>query len=352
MAVITYKCPNCGGALEFKSDSQSWQCDFCSSDFNSQDIKAIEKRLLEEEEKLESQRLQEKRFETEARTYSCTNCGAEIVTDATTAATFCYYCHSPAILPGQLSGKFRPVKVIPFKIKREEATEAFIKWCKKKPLLSKDFTSVSQLKLLSGVYIPFWLFDCDVRGRISAEGRNIRTWVSGDKRYTETKYYDVGRSATARFNGVPADGSKKTDDKLMETLEPFDYSQMEDFTMAYLSGYLAEKYDLDDNAVYGRITQRINGYAERLLRDTISGYNSVSVKSCNVDISKDKATYVLLPTWIFTYSYKGKVHVFAMNGQTGKIAGSLPISKERMAAWFGIISASVFTLLSIGGLFL
>jgi len=352
LAVITYKCPNCGGALEFKSQSQSWQCDFCLSDFNSHDIKAIEKGLLEEEARLADQRLQEKSFEAEARTYSCTSCGAEIVTDATTAATFCYYCHSPAILPGQLSGKFRPAKVIPFKIKREEATEAFIKWCKRKPLLSKDFTSASQLKLLSGVYIPFWLFDCDVRGRISAEGRSIRTWVSGDKRYTETKYYDVGRSATARFNGVPADGSKKTDDKLMETLEPFDYSQMEDFTMAYLAGYLAEKYDLDDNAVYGRITERINGYAERLLRDTISGYSSVSVRSCNVDISKNKATYVLLPTWLFTYNYKGRVYVFAMNGQTGKIAGSLPVSKERMAAWFGIISASVFTLLSIGGLFL
>lgn len=352
MAVITYKCPNCSGALEFKSESQSWKCDFCLSDFNNKDIQTIEDKLLAEKERLEGQKKIDKEFESKGRTYSCTSCGAEIVTDDTTAATFCYYCHSPAILPGQLSGKYRPSKVIPFKIKKEEATEAFIKWCKRKPLLSKSFTSESQLQLLSGVYIPFWLFDCDIRGKISAEGRNIRTWVSGDKRYTETKYYDVGRSATAKFIGVPADGSKKTDDKLMETLEPFDYNQMEEFSMPYLSGYLAEKFDLNDSEVYGRITERLNDYSERLLRGTISGYNSVSVRSCSVDISKANVTYVLLPTWLFTYNYKGKMYIFAMNGQTGKIAGSLPISRSRAAAWFGIISGSIFSILTIGGLLL
>jgi DNA-directed RNA polymerase subunit RPC12/RpoP len=350
--VITYKCPNCGGALEFKSESQSWKCDFCLSCFDSKDIKAIEDRLLADKERLASLRIKDKEFEAKGRTYGCTSCGAEIVTDDTTAATFCYYCHSPAILPGQLSGKFRPAKVIPFKIKKEEATEAFKKWCKRKPLLSRSFTAESQLQLLSGVYVPFWLFDCDIRGRLSAEARNIRTWKSGDKLYTETKYYDIGRSATAKFVGVPADGSKKTDDRLMETLEPYDYSQMEEFSMSYLSGYLAEKYDLDDSAVYGRITERLNDYSERLLRDTISGYSSVSVRSCSIDISKTKADYVLLPTWLFTYNYKGKMYVFAMNGQTGKIAGSLPISRSRAAAWFGIISGSIFSILTIGGLLL
>lgn len=349
MEVITYKCPNCGGVLEFKSESQSWKCEFCLSDFDDREIKSIEKGLLSEKEKREEA---EREFEAIGKTYSCTSCGAEIVTDSTTSATFCYYCHSPAILPGQLSGKFRPAKVIPFKIKKEAATEAFIKWCKKKPLLSKDFTSASQLQHLSGVYIPFWLFDCDIRGKISAEGRNIRTWVSGDKRYTETKYYDVGRSATARFIKVPADGSKKTDDQLMETLEPFDYNQMVDFSMPYLSGYMAEKYDLDDGAVYGRIVERLKDYSNKLLRDTITGYSSVSVRSCSVDISKSKVQYVLLPTWMFTYNYKGKVYVFAMNGQTGKIAGSLPISNKQVAAWFIGISAGVFSLLTLGGMLL
>lgn len=353
MAVITYKCPNCGGALEFNADTQNWKCEFCLSDFNNEEIKTFRDEQNLKDDFLEQQVAEEDtEFAEKARVYSCANCGAEIVTDETTAATFCYYCHSPAIIPKQLSGEYRPAKVIPFKFKKEAAREIFIKWCKKKPLLSRQFISSSQLELLSGIYIPFWLFDCDTRGKIIAEGKKVRTWVSGNKRYTETKYYDLIRTATASFNGIPADGSKKADDHLMELLEPYNYREMEDFSMSYLSGYLAEKYDVDKKDVFGRISDRINKYANTLLRNTIYDYSSVTVKNSNIDIYNSKATYVLLPVWIFTYNYKGKTYIFAMNGQTGKIAGSLPLSKARMAAWFGIISGITFAILSIGGMLL
>jgi predicted RNA-binding Zn-ribbon protein involved in translation (DUF1610 family) len=304
------------------------------------------------DESIQQEEIEDPEFEDKARIYSCTSCGAEIVTDDTTAATFCYYCHNPAILPGQLSGKYRPAKVIPFKFKREAATETFVKWCKKKPLLSRDFITTSQLEYISGLYVPFWLFDCDIKGHISAEARNVRTWVSGDKRYTETKYYDVRRAGKASFGGIPADGSKKIDDELMEVLEPYDYQQMEDFSMSYLSGYLAEKYDVDCTQVYDRISERVKTYSKKLLRDTIRGYNSVTVHNSNINVANVKPTYVLLPTWMFTYEFKGKTYMFAMNGQTGKVAGRLPISKKRAAAWFGIISSVVFIILWIGGMFL
>ncbi len=340
MSIIAYKCPNCGGPLAFNADTQNWKCEFCLSDFNEEAMMSFADKTKDTE------------FEDKARAYSCTSCGAEIVTDDTTAATFCYYCHSPAILPSQLSGDYKPAKVIPFKFKKEAATEAFIKWCKKKPLLSKKFTAHSQLELLSGIYIPFWLFDCDIKGQLAADARNVRVWTMGNKQYTETKYYDVIRSATAKFNGIPADGSKKADDKLMETLEPYDYRQMKDFSMSYLSGYLAQKYDVSQKEVYGRIVERIQKYSSSLLKDTIQGYSSVNVKSCNIELKHCEAAYVLLPVWMFTYQYNDKMYIFAMNGQTGKIAGTLPISKGRAAAWFTIISAVVFVILLVGGLFL
>lgn len=357
MSVVTYKCPNCGGPLGFNAESQSWKCEFCLSDFNSEEIEKISEQQNQtgenpENENTEESARKDSEFEEKARTYICSSCGAEIVTDDTTAATFCYYCHNTAILPGRLSGEYRPAKVIPFKFERDRATEMFIKWCRKKPLLSKDFTSSSQLKLLSGVYIPFWLFDCDVRGRMSAEGRQVRSWTSGNKKYTETKYFDIHRAGTASFKGVPADGSKKTEDKLVRILEPYDYNQLEDFSMSYLSGYLAEKYDIGKDEVFGGVSERIKDYTDTLLRNTIMGYSSVSVRDSSVDIYDAKATYVLLPTWMFTYNYKGKTYVFAMNGQTGKIAGNLPLSKGRMAAWFGIISAITFAITFIGGMLL
>lgn len=356
MSIITYKCPNCGGPLKFGVDTQNWKCEFCLSTFNNDEVEAMEKKNTEAEpadaDAAQEQGAADDEFASKARVYSCTSCGAEIVTDETTAATFCYYCHNPAIIPGQLSGNYKPSKVIPFKIGRDKATEAFIKWCKRKPLLSRKFISDANLKLLSGIYIPFWLFDCDAEGEMSADGRKVRSWTSGDERYTETRYYNVRRAGEATFEGMPADGSQKIEDGLMEAIEPFDYSQMEDFSMAYLSGYFAQKYDMDQNQVFGRIKERIYDYTSHLLRETITGYTTVTVKGCNVNVYDAAADYVLLPAWMFTYSYKGKTYMFAMNGQTGKIGGRLPLSIARMAVWFFGVSAVSFAILVIGGMLL
>jgi DNA-directed RNA polymerase subunit RPC12/RpoP len=358
VSTITYKCPHCGAPLKFDGDAQNWKCEYCISSFNEKEIRALENKLISEVENPSMaagenhthEHSPDDEFTSKARVYSCTSCGAEIVTDDTTAATFCYYCHNPAIIPGQLSEKYKPSRIIPFKLERDKATEAFVKWCKKKPLISKDFTTSSQLEKLSGIYVPFWLFDCKAKGYISAQAKNVRTWRSGDIQYTQTDYFNVSRTAIADFNGVPADGSQKADNKLMEALEPYDYSQMKDFSMAFLSGYFAERYDLSQETVFNSVSNRIQGYAKKLMNNTISGYGSVNVTNCSADIDEANATYVLLPTWMFTYKYKDKTYIFAMNGQTGKITGNLPISKKRLIFRFVAYWAIAFAIMVLGGM--
>lgn len=358
MGVIVYKCINCGGPLTFKADTQNWTCDYCLSEFTEQEVRGFiqnEQAQAKGETSaavLQQQQEQDQEFQEKALGFTCGSCGAEIVTDETTAATFCYYCHNPTIIPRRLEGEYRPEKLIPFKFNRDKATELFIKWCKKKPLLSKQFTTTSELEKLSGVYIPFWLFDCNSLGEISGMATRVRTYTRGDTRYTETKYYRILREGQAIFRDVPADGSKKMDDEFMSILEPYNYKDLTDFSMSYLSGYLAEKYDMDQNDVYGRVSGIIRNNMNSLLRDTIQGYNTVNVKNSEIKLKNVEATYVLLPVWIFTYQFKGKTYMFAMNGQTGKISGKLPVSLGRAGSWFGMISAAVFSILLIGGQFL
>lgn len=358
LEVIVYKCINCGGPLVFKAETQNWTCDYCLSEFTEQEVKAfINKEQSSIESMMGDEALQQKKeldqeFEEKAVGFICNSCGAEIVTDDTTAATFCYFCHNPTIIPRSLEGEFRPKKVIPFKLNREKATELFVNWCKRKPLLPKYFTSTSQLEKLTGIYVPFWLFDCNSNGEVDGEATKVRIYTRGDTRYTETRFYHVKREGKASFKAVPTDGSKKMDDELMTILEPYHYEDLTDFSMSYLSGYLAEKYDMDQNAVYGRVSEIVRNNMGSLLRETIEGYSSVCIQHSNVQLKDVDATYVLLPVWVFTYQFKGKTYLFAMNGQTGKIAGRLPISMGRAASWFGMISGAAFAVLSLGGLFL
>ena len=53
-----------------------------------------------------------------------------------------------------------------------------------------------------------------------------------------------------------------------------------------------------------------------------------------------------------SYMYRGKVYEFAINGQTGKLAGTPPLSKPKLALFSGIIGAAVALAgMVIGGAF-
>lgn len=355
MSVIIIKCNNCGGPLEFKVETQNWICDYCLSEFSEQEVKeslkneqSFAEAAISKESLVQSQE-EDLEYTEKATGYMCESCGAELVTDDTTAATFCCFCHSPTIIKRRLEGEYRPEKVLPFKLTREQAIEIFKKWAKRKPLLPRFFTTSSQVEKMTAIYVPFWLFDSLVSGEVRAEGVKISSYTRGNYKITEEKYYHVAREGTAVFKAVPADGSKKMDDELMHILEPYDYSELKDFCISYLSGYLAEKYDMDQNDVYGRVTKIMRTNLGTILQDTIKGYNQVKLKKINAKFSNVKATYVLLPVWLITFNFKGESYMFAMNGQTGKIAGQLPLSTAKGASWFGLVAVSVFTLLLFGG---
>ena len=129
---ISYKCPNCGGELVYAPEKGGFHCPYCSSDFTEEKIKALYEQR-EETEAAKGQAAEEKAAaRDELVQYNCPNCGAVIVTEESTAATFCYYCHNPVVLVGRLSGAEQPQYVLPFAIDRKKALDIFGAWIKKK----------------------------------------------------------------------------------------------------------------------------------------------------------------------------------------------------------------------------
>lgn len=352
MATVQYKCPNCGGPLQWGAEKQSFCCEYCGSEFTEEQLKTvfsdIENNPLDET--VDEKSVEE--FSNGTSLYICNSCGAEIIADETTAATFCYYCHNPTILQGRLSGEYKPSQVIPFKIERENAIKIFKDWCSKRWFLPSDFKSQQQLEKMSGVYIPFWLADCKSDADITAIAKKVRSWTSGDTRYTETKEYTAHRSAIIDFKKVPADGSSKAEDKLMDAIEPFDYNEMKPFSMSYLSGYMAEKYDIGKLDVLPRIKSRIEEASTSMLRETITGYTSVTITNQLINLIGTKWNYTLFPVWFMTYKHNGKSYYFAINGQTGKIAGTPPLSHAKallFSAALGVVGAILFIIFALGG---
>lgn len=349
MSLVQYKCPNCGGSLEFNPQTQTFDCEYCMSVFQKQQIEEIF--VQNEANPLTDVDVKpDPEFSEQSALYTCSNCGAEIIAEETTAATFCYYCQSPVILTGRLSNEYRPGKVMPFKLTKDDAVATFKKLCSKRWFLPSDFTSASQLEKITGVYVPYWVADCKADGDMVALAKKVRSWTTGDRRYTETKEYRCYRNGKFVFEGVPSDASTKFPDDLMEAIEPFDYSELTDFSMSYLSGFMADKYDVGKNDVFKRIKERLTGGANDLMKGTINGYNSVTVESGKVNILQTKWTYILLPVWFMTYKYGGKQFFYAINGQSAKTSGELPVSKIKMIT-AGLITALIVFIISylVGG---
>ena len=92
------------------------------------------------------------------------------------------------------------------------------------------------------------------------------------------------------------------------------------------------------------------GYAERLVRDTISGYTRVDIRRKDFRAAKSRWRYTLLPVWVLTYQGRtGTTYYYAMNGQTGETAGRLPLDQGRLFAHAGLIGIVILILGLIGG---
>ena len=148
----------------------------------------------------------------------------------------------------------------------------------------------------------------------------------------------------------PADGSQKIEDALMDAIEPFSYDKMKPFSMKYLSGFMAQKYDVPYDQILPRIHKRIDTHAVKVVERSITGYSSHVVTSHNVQMENIRHDYVLLPVWFMHYQYHGKDYDFAMNGQTGTQAGTPPLSWPKALICSGVIAAAVIGLaILLGG---
>ena len=336
-----YKCPSCGGAIEFDSHSQKMKCPYCDTEFDLETLKKYDEQLSKEAEQKDDisdwqtdPGKQWQEGETDGmNVYTCKSCGGEIVSDENTGATSCPYCGNPVILTERFRGALRPDMVIPFKLDKKAAKEAYYKHIKGRPLLPKVFRRENHIDEIKGIYVPFWLFDADVAADARYKATKVRTWSDSDYDYTETSYYSVDRSGNMSFVSVPVDGSSRMPDDLMESIEPYKVADAVEFQTAYLSGYRADKYDVDAQQSTDRARERMKESAQDVLRDTVKGYASVIPENTNVRISGGDAKYALYPVWILNTTWRGKKYIFAMNGQTGRMTGDLPVDNGAYTRW-------------------
>ncbi len=383
--VTNYQCPACTGPLHYSAKSGKLECDYCGSSFDVAEIEALYARKEAEaaaakqeaeaaaakqaaDAKAEAaQAAKDEAAEAAAasggwdtsdlsrdwgaeadglRVYSCPSCGAELICDQSTAATACPYCGNPAIVPGQFSGALRPDYILPFRLSKDDAVQALRAHYKGKPFLPRSFTSANHIEQIQGVYVPFWLFDGGAEGAASYRASNTNVYETGDYEITETRHYHVVRAGSLAFEKIPVDASSKMPDDHMDSIEPFDYTQLRPFSTAYLPGYLADKYDVTIDDSRDRADTRCRETLAQALRDTVTGYGACVTEREDIALRRGKVHYALLPVWMLSTKWHGQDFLFAMNGQTGKLVGDLPTDRGRFWGMFAAIAAPLTVALT------
>ena len=370
--ITNYKCPACTGPLHFVGASGKLECDFCGSKYDVAEIEALyadkEAKAVEATEKVNEKAEQNRQrmadMEAEGwdtsslnsdwgaeadgmKAYNCPSCGAELICDASTAATSCPYCGNPTVVPGQFSGALKPDYVIPFKLSKEDAVAALKKHYKGRPLLPKAFTGGNHIQEIQGVYVPFWMFDGMAEGSVDYEGQKIHFYETSTEKVTETEHYEVRRGGSIAFEKVPVDASSKMPDDHMDSIEPYDYADLKPFSTAYLPGFLADKYDVSAENSRDRADSRCAASLEMALCRTASEYDTCIPLNQSIRLKRGKVHYALLPVWMLHTKWNGKDFLFAMNGQTGKLVGDLPTDMGKFWGIFAGIAASISAVMTL-----
>jgi len=347
MSTVAYQCPCCGAPLAYGAESGKLECAACGNSYELDAIEAMSE--SHEEGSVQFDMPTESFDENEAaqmRAYICQSCGAELMTEETTTATECPYCGSPTVLPERIENAIKPEMVIPFTVTKEQAQEKFENYFKGKKLLPNVFLNTrNRIAEMRKLYVPYWLFDCKASGSVVYNAEKKYTRREGEWEVTYTEHYFVSRAGMMDFEAIPVDGSVKLDNRITESLEPYDLSAAVPFVPAVLAGAMADHADVESSDCEARARQRVENSMEQALRSTVSGYTSVSARSRNFHTEEGKVTPVLMPVWLITTEKEGTTYTFAINGQTGKLTCDVPADVKKSFVWGGGAFAAAFAIM-------
>lgn len=363
--ITNYQCPACTGPLQFSAQTGKMACEYCGSAFDVAEIEALykdkEQKAAENmaEAEAKSETVSEGEWDASGleegwgaeadsmRAYNCPSCGAELICDEHTAATACPYCGNPTVVPGKFTGTLKPDYVLPFKLDKKSAINALKKHYKGKIFLPGTFTQQQTVEKIQGIYVPFWLYDGIASGDFTFHATRVHRHTRGNQEITETSHYNVYRSGSVAFEKVPVDASSKMPDDYMDSIEPYDYKELKPFSSAYLPGFLADKFDVSVEDSNKRADTRFTGTLESEMTKSVTGYSSCVAVSRSVRLKRGKVRYAMLPVWLLNVKWNNKTYLFAVNGQSGRTAGNLPVSGGKVLAFFAAVAAPLSALAAI-----
>ncbi|MCM1308797.1 MAG: hypothetical protein NC223_09390 [Butyrivibrio sp.] len=331
-----YQCPNCGGNLKFDIRSQMLKCENCMTEADPYSVR-------KEKDAEESRQY-------DVTVFTCPQCGGEILGTETSAAEFCSFCGASTILTSRVCSKRRPGYIIPFQKTKEDCKAAYLKLLKKSLFAPKALKDERRIDSFRGIYVPYWAYYISNDGDISLTGE--KSFRRGDYIYTD--HYRLGCHIASYYKGISYDASSSFDDRLSQSIAPYDVRGMKEFTPAVLSGFYADISDVDCN-IY---IEDAESFANETTFDRVKrlpAFSGITVKKPKTDRAMSAALCTecreidsaMFPVWFMSYRNGNRVAYAVVNGQTGKATADIPVSVGKYFLGSLILALPFFLLLNL-----
>lgn len=328
------RCPNCGAVLTYDPIVKQMSCESCCSFFDLSQFR-VPKECMADEITFEKEDTNdaENTFETEI--YHCTSCGARLWINQVEAATFCAYCNQPTICFERIGKQKRPDKIIPFIISKKQAQHIVEERLQEGSFVPREIKN-AKTEQIRGIYIPFTIFDLFYESRDVYCGE-----VHTKNEDSRVSYYY--REGGSEFRNLTVDSSVQLNDNSSRRLEPYYVNDLREFDPSYLSGFYADCSDEDIISLRHTAKVRAKDMYDTEMRKTIEAGNVELMRSSPHATILNERT-ALFPAWFFVYYYKGTRYTLMVNGQTGKVVGTVATDKKKLILFSIIILLTLCTV--------
>lgn len=330
--ILQAPCPSCGAKLAYSAEKKTIYCAYCN--YSKEVDKAndqIQEKSLAEYLKSIVNYVPEK---DEKKLFECKNCGARSMVDMDLPKIKCTFCGSDNVNEEAFEHKLvLPQGILPFKIPKAQSEQAFKSWITKGWFHPNDLKKLANIDALKGIYIPFWTYDAQTDSTYEGEAgfyyyETQTVWVNGKPQTQQVRKirweYRSG-SISQFFDDVAVTASKAVSQDWASKILPYELTDVVNFDKSLLLGWEAEVYSVPPEIGWNTAEQIMD---EQIKAICIQKMGGDTYRNLRVQTFKSKQTFkhIILPLWLCSYQYKNKQYHFSINGQTGKIDGTKPLS--------------------------
>src|SRR5687767_600622 len=358
--VHRYPCPACGADLIFEPQDGFLSCRHCGhKEPIPRSAEEVEERSYEQYLQIRPDQLEQ--LAANALEVKCQSCGATVTFLPPQVAGQCDFCGVQIVAqPKSADPILAPEGILPFRITQTQASASLREWLQSRWFAPNALKHFAQPEAIDGVYLPFWTYDTHTTSYYTGE-RGEHYYVtqtyhetdSQGRRHTRTRqvqhtnWYSVSGTVSGWFNDVLVPGTVSLRQDRLEALDPWDLAELEQYNPAFLSGYKAQRYQVDLAQGFERVKQVTAGVIQGDIRQDIGG-DEQRIHEVTTHYSGITFKHLLLPVYAGAYRFNQKIYQIVVNGRTGEIQGDRPYSFWKITLF---VAAILFVVLIIALVF-